>query len=109
MGSMGKPCFLSILLLAMLPALSGRPALADGDHDRARDLYAHGDIQRLGAVLKRAAANTPGDVVGIDLVQRSGVWVYRLAILGLDGHRRIVEMNASRDDDGDGAPLGTPP
>jgi len=100
------PNSLSILLLAMLSAVGGRLAFADGDHDRARDLYAHGDIEGLGSVLKRAAADTPGDVVGIDLVQRDGIWVYRLDILGADGHKRIVEMNASRDDEGGGTPGG---
>ena len=105
-GYMGKLNSLSILLLAMLPVVCGRPALADGDHDQARELYAHGEIEGLGSVLKRAAAETPGDVVGIDLVQRDGIWVYRLDILGTDGHRRIVEMNASTDEEGSDASQG---
>jgi uncharacterized membrane protein YkoI len=87
-----------LAFIVSLPMLGAPtlPASADGDHDRARDLYDHGDIRGLGDVLRRAAAEAPGDVVGVDLVQSDGVWVYRLSILGEDGHRRIIEMNANQ-------------
>jgi uncharacterized membrane protein YkoI len=45
----------------------------------------------------------PGDVVGIDLVQRSEMWFYRLDIVTPDGHRRTVDVRADDGDDKDGA------
>lgn len=102
---MAKPKSPALLTLILLSTVLATPALAGDDHDQARDLYSRGDIQGLGAVLRRAGANTPGDVVGIDLVQQDGAWVYRLDILGSDGHRRTVEVNASGDgDDAQGSP-----
>ncbi len=89
---------MALAFIVSLPVLGALtlPASADHDHDRARDLYAHGDITGLDDVLRRAAAEAPGDVVGVALVQRDGIWVYRLSILGEDGHRRIIEMNANQ-------------
>jgi uncharacterized membrane protein YkoI len=97
---------ISVMLLfgAMLMSLASPVHSADDlDGDRARDLYAHGDIRGLADVLRRARQMAPGDVVGIDLVQRSEAWFYRLDIVTPDGHRRTVDVRADDGDDKDGA------
>jgi uncharacterized membrane protein YkoI len=99
---MTHPGFTSLLLAAAVSSVLALPAFAGGqqDADRARDLYSHGDIQDLSGVLKRATAATPGDVVSVDLVQENGGWFYRIEIVQPNGHQRIVELRASKDDDG---------
>jgi len=66
----------------------------DGDHDRARDLYEHGEIKGLARILDVVRAKAPGDVVAVDLVRLGDKWVYRLQVVGADGRRKVVEVDA---------------
>ena len=66
----------------------------DGDHDRARDLYEHGEIQGLAHVLGVVRAKAPGDIVAVNLIRVSDRWVYRFQVVAADGRRRIVDVDA---------------
>ncbi|WP_256753687.1 PepSY domain-containing protein [Mesorhizobium sp. Mes31] len=66
----------------------------DGDHDRARDLYEHGEIKGLAKILDIVRAQTPGDVVAVDLIRLGDKWVYRFQIIVADGRRKIVDVDA---------------
>ncbi|MDX8481507.1 hypothetical protein RFN28_24025 [Mesorhizobium sp. VK24D] len=66
----------------------------DGDHDRARDLYEHGEIEGLAKILDVVRAKAPGDVVAVDLVRLGSKWIYRLQVIGADGRRKVVEVDA---------------
>lgn len=66
----------------------------DGDHDRARDLYEHGEIKGLAKILDIVRAKTPGDVVAVDLIRLGDKWVYRFQIIVADGRRKIVDVDA---------------
>jgi uncharacterized membrane protein YkoI len=66
----------------------------DGDHDRARDLYEHGEIKGLSEILLLIRAQAPGDVVAVDLVRAGDKWIYRFQVVGSDGRRKIVDVDA---------------
>lgn len=66
----------------------------DGDHDRARDLYEHGEIKGLARILDVVRAKAPGDVVAVDLVRLGNKWIYRLQVIDADGHRKVVDVDA---------------
>lgn len=80
------------LVLAM--PLASRADDDDSDHDRARDLYEHGEIQALASILDIVRANAPGDIVAVDLIRVANRWVYRFQIVAVDGRRRIVDVDA---------------
>ncbi|MER9313474.1 hypothetical protein NKI51_30155 [Mesorhizobium australicum] len=78
----------------------------DGDHDRARDLYERGEIKGLANILEVVRAKAPGDVVGVDLIRKADRWVYRFQVVGADGRRTTVDVDAGagvimRDGEGD--------
>ena len=67
---------------------------SDGDHDRARELYEHGEIHALDDILRIVEARVPGDVVSIDLLRLGDKWVYRFQIVASDGRRTTVDVDA---------------
>jgi uncharacterized membrane protein YkoI len=78
----------------------------DGDHDRARDLYEHGEIRGLSNILDIVRAQAPGDIVAVDLIRKADKWVYRFQVVGVDGRRKTVDVDAGagvimRDGEGD--------
>ncbi len=81
------------LVLAM-PLAARADEDDDGDHDRARDLYEHGEIRGLASILDIVRAKAPGDIVAVDLIRASDRWVYRFQIVASDGRRRIVDVDA---------------
>lgn len=66
----------------------------DGDHDRARDLYEHGEIKGLANILDIVRAKAPGDIVAVDLMRLDNKWVYRFQVVDADGRRKTVEVEA---------------
>ena len=98
---------LRLLLIALVLAASplAHPAHADSDGERARAALERGEIRPLDAVLAAAKSAVPGDVVAVDLKRDDGRWLYKLRILGPDGRRRDVKIDAGSlkviDDDDD--------
>ena len=93
------------LVLAM-PVAARADEDDDGDHDRARDLYEHGEIKGLADILDVVRAKAPGDVVAVDLIRKANKWVYRFQVVGPDGRRKTVDVDAGagvimRDGEGD--------
>lgn len=66
----------------------------DGDHDRARDLYEHGEIVGLADIMAIVRSKAPGEIVAVDLLQTGGKWIYRFQVITTDGRRRIVDVDA---------------
>ncbi|MBZ9676180.1 PepSY domain-containing protein [Mesorhizobium sp. ES1-1] len=93
--------------LVLLEPLAARADVDDdGDHDRARDLYEHGEIKGLADILDLVRAKAPGDIVAVDLIRKADRWVYQFQVVGADGRRRTVEVDAGagvimRDGEGD--------
>ncbi|QIJ77817.1 peptidase [Methylobacterium sp. NI91] len=92
-----RPLLLALVALAsILASPPGTvPARADDDGERARRALERGEIRPLDAVLAAARAAVPGDVVALDLKRDDGRWLYKLRILGTDGRRRDVKIDAS--------------
>lgn len=81
--------------LGLVAAAGGISAEEYGrDHDRARELYEHGEIHALREVLRTVGDNVDGDVVGIALVEVSGRWLYRVQVVSADGRRLVVDVDA---------------
>ncbi|RLL53688.1 peptidase [Mariprofundus sp. EBB-1] len=76
-----------ILLLIISTAST---AWADDDHERARQLLEQGKILPLSDIIKQANALYPGNVLEVDLEEKSGEIVYEIELLGDDGV--IMEM-----------------
>ncbi|QPC92931.1 PepSY domain-containing protein [Mesorhizobium sp. INR15] len=81
------------LVLAM-PLAARADQDDDGDHDRARDLYEHGEIKGLANILDIVRAKAPGDVVAVDLIRKANRWIYRVQIVGADGRRTTIDVDA---------------
>jgi len=90
------------LMLAGLWLAAPHAALADedGDHDRVRELYEHGDIRALSTIIHEVNKRLPGDVVAVDLVRGKDGWLYRLQIVDANGNRSIVTVDADSDTEG---------
>ncbi|HEY9010838.1 MAG TPA: PepSY domain-containing protein [Devosia sp.] len=97
-----------VLLLVAVAAAGmllpgGADVLADehgnDDHDRARELFEHGEIHSLREILKRVAQQLDGEVVSVDLMQIKERWVYRVQIVDRDGRRTFVDVDAGADVD----------
>ncbi|WP_267353781.1 MULTISPECIES: PepSY domain-containing protein [unclassified Methylobacterium] len=92
-------------LLCVFAVLAGAPASASEDADRARQALEKGEIRPLDEILHAAREAVPGDVVSVDLKRDDGRWRYKLRILGADGKRRTVKVDAGSakilDDDDD--------
>ena len=69
-------------------------AYEDHDHDRAHDLYEHGEIRALSEILRIVRDRAPGDIVALDLVRLGEKWIYRFQIVGPDGRRTTVDVDA---------------
>lgn len=80
------------LLLAAL--LLGSPALADGDHDRARRAMEEGRILPLRDILARAEAEYPGQLIEAELEDEHGALVYEIKMLSADGRVRKLLYDA---------------
>jgi uncharacterized membrane protein YkoI len=83
---------------AMLAGGVASPMMAraddDGDHDRARELYEHGDIRALHDILRIVAASVPGDIVSVNLVPDGDRWIYRFQIVEATGRRTTLDVDA---------------
>lgn len=80
--------------LALATPFAVRADDEDGDHDRARDLYERGEIEGLANILTIVRSKAPGDIVAVDLIHVGGRWIYRFQVVGIDGRRRIVDVDA---------------
>jgi uncharacterized membrane protein YkoI len=70
-------------------------ARADDDHDRAWELHEHGDILGLADIMRAVTVQMPGEIVAVNLVEVDGRWVYRFQVVSSDGHRAVVDIDAS--------------
>lgn len=101
------PSLLAAALLAGLALAGSSPVRADKDADQARQALEKGEIRPLDEILRAAREALPGEVVALDLKRDSGRWLYKLRILGPDGKRRRLKIDAGslrildRDDDDD--------
>jgi len=77
-------------LLVILTLLLVVPALADDDHDRAREALARGEILPLSKILAVVEREVGGRVIEIDFDRDDGRYVYDVEAVSSDG--RLVEL-----------------
>lgn len=96
---------LFVALWAALPlALAGpSPSLASeaGDHERARQALAAGEILSLRTILERVEREYPGQVMEIELDRRHDGWRYEIKLLRSGGALEKLLIDAR-----DGTVLG---
>lgn len=79
-------------LLFILPALLlAAPALADDDHDRAREALARGEILPLSRILLAVEQEAGGRVIEVELDREDGRYIYEVETVSPDG--RMVEFS----------------
>jgi uncharacterized membrane protein YkoI len=84
---------LNIGTMAMLLALAGAApgAMAsDRDQDMARQAVERGEIKPLAEILKAVRSKLPGDVVGVEIEQKRGRWLYEFRVVDTKG--RLFEV-----------------
>lgn len=90
-----KTAPLIIVLAAMALVVPGSVwADDDDDHERARELYEHGEIESLHDILEKVRGTISGDIVAVDLMQTEGRWIYRFQIIAPDGRRTTRDVDA---------------
>ena len=101
--------FRSAAYLALASAIvTGTPAIkAMADDDEMKDAEAlkqaikQGDIRSLPDILAAAREKLPaGQVVGAEIEQKNGRWVYEFEVVGNDGHMYEAKVDAKTADVG---------
>ncbi|WP_026381381.1 PepSY domain-containing protein [Afifella pfennigii] len=88
------------LLLTILLLISPA-ALADKDHDRARDALRRGEILPLAEILPKIERRYRARLLEVELEREDGIIVYELELITRDG--RIIELEV---DAASGAVIG---
>jgi len=83
-----------VLLLIALSALVG-PALADGDHDRARAALREGRIRPLAEILAVVESRFGGRVIEVEFEREDGRYVYDLELVTEAGQLLEVNVDAA--------------
>lgn len=89
-----KSTVLALTFLLLAAPVSVAVADEEDGHELAYMLHEDGTIRSLTDILGIVLKQTPGDVVAIDLIQSGAGWIYRIQIVGADGHRSIVDVDA---------------
>ena len=83
--------------LASLLALSSfASAVADSDHERAREALRRGEVLPLAEILERVRTQMPGEVIETELEREHERWIYELKLIDADG--RIIELEVDATD-----------
>lgn len=94
-----KLCRRSWLALACLALMPAMPLASERhDHGRARQALAAGDILPLRVILDRVEADTPGQVLDVELERENEdgreAWRYEIKILRPGGSRVKLKVDA---------------
>jgi len=86
----------ALLGLAVLASVGIPSAGAHGrgDHDRARDALAAGEVMPLETVLDHLQRTLPGRVLDVELEREDGRWVYQVKLMRPGGRLTRVELDA---------------
>ena len=80
------------LALATAMLLAGGLYHAHGrDHDAARRAVKAGEIRPLMDILNEIRGKLPGEIIGVEIEQKNGRWVYEFR--AIDGKGRLFEIN----------------
>lgn len=74
-----------IVFVGLILILSPGAGLADGDHDRAKQLKEAGEILSLEQVIETAKRDHPGQLLEAELEEKKGRFIYELELLDEEG------------------------
>jgi uncharacterized membrane protein YkoI len=96
MNAFNKKAAQRIAAISLLLAIVTPPASADDrrDHDTARQALAAGEILPLRTVLERLERSHPGEVLEVELEEKSGRWVYKVKLLQPGAGMRKLRIDA---------------
>lgn len=77
--------WLHVAVLVLMLILFEGAGLADGDHDRAKQLKEAGEILPLEQVIERAKKDHPGRLLEAELEEKKGRFIYELELLDEEG------------------------
>ncbi len=85
----------SLLLGAALTILVPLAAFADrADQDAVRHAVERGEIRPLADILAQVRDRLPGEVVGVEIDEKKGRWLYEFRVVAQDGRLFEVYVNA---------------
>jgi uncharacterized membrane protein YkoI len=81
-----------VVAVAALAAPQTTPAHSDHDHDHdeAREAVNRAEIRKLAEILSAVKEKLPGEIVGVEIEHKHGVWYYEFRTV--DGTGRIFEV-----------------
>ncbi len=84
-----KPIVFAAAFLLALPAFA-----SDRDHDAVLQAVRTGEIKPLAEIMEIVRPNLQGDIVKVEVEREKGSWVYEFRIIGPDGRRSDVYVDA---------------
>lgn len=87
----------AILVVVTLAAALTPATARDRDHDRrdeVRRAVEAGDIKSLADILNTVRAQLPGEVAGVEIERKNGIWLYEFRVVGTNGRLFDVYVDA---------------
>ncbi|KAA5609899.1 hypothetical protein F1189_21960 [Rhodovastum atsumiense] len=66
-----------------------------GDHDRARQALARGEVVPLAVLLRRVQGALGGEVVEVEFERKHDRWIYEFRVIAPDGQVIDVDVDAA--------------
>lgn len=87
------------MLLTLAALLVALPRLHAGEndgrrHDEVRRAVEAGDIKSLADILNTVRAQLPGEVAGVEVERKNGIWLYEFRVVGANGRLFDVYVDA---------------
>jgi uncharacterized membrane protein YkoI len=87
----------AMLAVATLVAAAPPAAASDHDHDRRDDVrraVEAGTIKSLAEILNTVRTQMPGEVAGVEVERKNGIWLYEFRVVGKNGRLFDVYVDA---------------
>ncbi|MBB1093126.1 PepSY domain-containing protein [Rhodopseudomonas palustris] len=89
---------LAAALLPTGPGVAGPHGNGVNDHDEVRIAVEKGEIKPLVELLKLVGDQMPGEVTGIDIERKHGIWLYEFRVIDKAGRLFEVYVDANSGD-----------
>jgi uncharacterized membrane protein YkoI len=86
--------FRIFVAVAALAAPQLAPPVSGHDHDEALDAVNRAEMRKLADILAAVKDRLPGEIVGIEIERKHGVWYYEFRTVGKDGRLYEVYVDA---------------
>ncbi len=94
----GFSSVLGMLVASTMLLAWPQPAAAsdrdEGRRDEVRRAVEAGEIKSLADILNAVRAQLPGDVAGVEVERKNGIWLYEFRVVGTNGRLFDVYVDA---------------